>query len=115
MVRTNEQILHHIQEVLNKYVQPNLDMHGGAVALEKFDFQTGTLTVLMSGACSGCAASKITLHQGIERTLLKYVPEVLFVEGIDDPNSSTEPYYNSFDGMEYSSLLDELNLENNSN
>ena len=33
-------------------------------------------TLKLSGSCSGCAMSKITLQRGVEQTLKHYVPEV---------------------------------------
>ena len=38
----------------------------------------------MAGACSGCAMSKKTLHEGVERMLKHYVPEVKQLIGEDD-------------------------------
>jgi Fe-S cluster biogenesis protein NfuA len=49
--------------------------------------------MFMSGACSGCASSTLTLKMGIENMLTHYVPEVQSVEGVDDPNSGVDPYY----------------------
>ena len=46
----------------------------------------------MSGACSGCAMSSMTLKQGIENTLTNMIPEVTTVVGVDDPNSGVDPY-----------------------
>ena len=42
-----------------------------------------------------------------------YIPEVKSVEGEDDPNSTTKPYYeyNSWDGPDYATMLDALNTE----
>jgi Fe-S cluster biogenesis protein NfuA len=34
-----------------------------------------------------------TLKMGIENMLKHYIPEVLAVEGIEDPNSTVSPYY----------------------
>ena len=53
----------------------------------------GIVTVFLSGACSGCAMSTQTLKMGIENMLKYYIPEVLAVEGIEDPNSTVNPYY----------------------
>ena len=42
-----------------------------------------------------------------------YIPEVKSVEGEDDPNSTTKPYYeyNQWDGPDYATMLDALNTE----
>ena len=53
--------------------------------------------MFMSGACSGCASSTLTLKMGIENLLMHYVPEVKGVAGVDDPNSQVDPYYNHWE------------------
>ena len=58
-----------------------------------FSFTAAPVTVFLSGACSGCAMSTLTLKMGIENMLKYYIPEVLAVEGIEDPNSTVSPYY----------------------
>jgi hypothetical protein len=35
-----------------------------------------------------------TLKMGIEGMLTHYVPEVHSIEGVDDPDSGVDPYYN---------------------
>ena len=42
----------------------------------------------MAGACSGCAMSKKTLHEGVERLLMHYVPEVRGLLGEDDEEAN---------------------------
>ena len=80
-----------IQKILDEYIQPSVQMHGGMVALQ--DFDDGVVTIFMSGACSGCAMSSQTLHAGIENMLTYYVKEVTAVQGVEDPNSTVDPYY----------------------
>ena len=54
--------------------------------------ESGKVSVLLQGSCSGCASSTITLKMGVENMLKHYVPEVNAVEGMDDPNFNN-PYY----------------------
>ena len=63
------------------------------IEIKDFDMETGKLTMMMKGACSGCAGSTATLKKGIESTMKHYIPEVKTVEGEDDPNSDVKPYY----------------------
>jgi Fe-S cluster biogenesis protein NfuA len=42
----------------------------------------GTAYVQMLGACGGCAASHLTLKNGIEAVVLEDVPEITSVEAI---------------------------------
>ena len=90
--RTKEEILKNIDYVIEKYVQPAVEQHGGYIKLEDFDQATGLVSVLLQGSCSGCASSTITLKMGVENMLKHYIPEVTAVDGMDDPNFNN-PYY----------------------
>ena len=83
--RTKEQIVEEINHIVERNIQPSVEMHGGVVKLQECDMETGVATMLMSGACSGCASSTVTLKLGVENMLKHYVPEVNAVEGVDDP------------------------------
>ena len=90
-MRDKEEVMRDIQKILDEYIQPSVQMHGGMVSLQ--DFDDGVVTIFMSGACSGCAMSSQTLHAGIENMLTYYVKEVTAVQGVEDPNSTVDPYY----------------------
>jgi len=90
--RTKEEIVEEINAIVEKNIQPSVAMHGGIVELENFDMETGIATMLMSGACSGCSSSTVTLKLGVENMLKHYVREVNAVQGVDDPNFN-DPYY----------------------
>ena len=96
--RTKEEIIENINHIVKTNIQPGVEMHGGIVKLQDFDMETGVATMLMSGACSGCAGSKQTLQFGIENMMKHYVPEVLAIEGEDDPNFN-DPYYDRWAGF----------------
>tara|TARA_B100000780_G_C20999475_1_gene399867 strand:- start:140 stop:502 length:363 start_codon:yes stop_codon:yes gene_type:complete len=88
--QTYDDIVVNIKQVLEDYVAPAVAGHGGVV--NYIDYQEGALTLEMSGACSGCAMSAMTLKQGIEGIMLQMVPEVKSITGIDDPNSGVSPF-----------------------
>ena len=90
-MRSDEEVAKHINEIIDRQIQPSVEMHGGVVTLEKY--KDGIATMFMSGACSGCASSSYTLQQGILQMLQYYIPEVKNVEKIEDPNSTVNPYY----------------------
>lgn len=69
-----------IKAVLEQYVQPAVEMDGGAIRFHAFDEATGTVRLLMQGSCSGCPSSTLTLKSGIENLLTRLVPEVQQVE-----------------------------------
>ena len=113
--RTKEEIIENINHIVANNIQPGVEMHGGVVKLKDFDMETGVALMLMSGACSGCASSSVTLKLGVENMLKHYVPEVNAVEGVDDPEYN-DPYYkempayNSWEnpGKSYDEMLDEM-------
>ena len=113
--RTKEEIVENINHIDANNIQPGVEMHGGLVKLKDFDMETGVALMLMSGACSGCASSSVTLKLGVENMLKHYVPEVNAVEGVDDPEYN-DPYYkempayNSWEnpGKSYDEMLDEM-------
>jgi Fe-S cluster biogenesis protein NfuA len=90
--RTKEEIIKNIEYIIDQYVQPAVEQHGGFIKFEDFDQTTGRVSVLLQGSCSGCASSTITLKMGVENMLKHYVPEVNAVDGMDDPNFNN-PYY----------------------
>ena len=95
-MRTKEEILEEVNSIMEKSIQPNVAMHGGEVKVLDFDMETGTLKTLLSGSCSGCASSTITLKVGIENMLKHYIPEIKQVTGEDDPNFD-DPYYTDYE------------------
>ena len=90
-MRSDEEVAKHINEIIDRQIQPSVEMHGGVVTLEKYE--DGIATMFMSGACSGCASSTYTLKMGIENMLTHHVPEVKSVDGVEDPNSQVAPYW----------------------
>lgn len=63
-----------IKEMLQKYVQPAVEMDGGSIVFKSYD--DGIVTLGMQGACSGCPSSTITLKAGIEGMMKRMIPEV---------------------------------------
>lgn len=55
-------------------IRPSLRADGGDVEL--VDVTDGTVTLKLTGACSGCPMATMTLHQGIERVLKEQIPEI---------------------------------------
>jgi len=63
-------------------LRPYIASHRGHVEIVDFDEHDGTLLVRLGGTCHGCAASTVTLKQGIEVRLRESVPEVKHVEAV---------------------------------
>ncbi|MDE0470901.1 MAG: NifU family protein [Ekhidna sp.] len=71
-----------IRGVLEEYIQPAVEMDGGAIKLTSY--HEGVVTVTLQGSCSGCPSSTITLKNGIENLLKRMVPEVKEVVAEED-------------------------------
>ncbi len=63
-----------IQDLIDTYVKPAVEMDGGNIEFKSWD--KGTVTLIMQGACSGCPSSTVTLKAGIEGMLKRMIPEV---------------------------------------
>ncbi|HEY7637412.1 MAG TPA: NifU family protein [Gemmatimonadales bacterium] len=63
-------------------LRPYIASHRGQVEVVDFDESEGILLVRLGGTCHGCAASTLTLKQGIESRLRDMVPEVKHVEAV---------------------------------
>ena len=63
-------------------LRPYIASLNGQVEVVDFDASEGKLYVRLGGTCHGCAASTITLKQGLEVRLRQSVPEVKTVEAI---------------------------------
>lgn len=60
-----------VEEALDE-VRPYIESHGGG--LELLEVDDGIVHVRLSGSCSGCAASAMTLKRGVEEALRQHYP-----------------------------------------
>jgi Fe-S cluster biogenesis protein NfuA len=72
-----DEISKQIKELIETRVRPAVAQDGGDIVFERFE--QGVVYLKMSGACSGCPSSTVTLKNGVENMLRHYVPEVLEV------------------------------------
>jgi len=84
-------IAERVQEVLDGQVNPAIASHGGAIDL--YDVQETEVFLEMSGGCQGCAMSRMTLRQGVERMIRQAVPEITAVHDVTDHASGVNPYF----------------------
>jgi Fe/S biogenesis protein NfuA len=80
-----------VQTVFDELVNPRIAAHGGAVEL--VDVEDARIFVRMTGGCQGCAASALTLRQGIERMVREEIPEVDEIVDLTDHDAGANPYY----------------------
>lgn len=81
-----------VREVLDRQVNPTIASHGGEISL--VGMQDTEIYLEMSGGCQGCAMSRMTLRQGVERMLREAVPEITAVHDVTDHASGQNPYFN---------------------
>jgi NFU1 iron-sulfur cluster scaffold homolog, mitochondrial len=67
-------VVDRIKELLENYVKPAVEMDGGAISFK--GYESGTVTLMLQGSCSGCPSSMITLKSGIEGMMKRMIPEV---------------------------------------
>jgi Fe/S biogenesis protein NfuA len=80
-----------VQAVLDQAINPALAAHGGYAALVGLD---GTkVYVTMGGGCQGCAASAMTLRDGIRSMLIESLPEITDVIDATDHSAGENPFY----------------------
>jgi Fe-S cluster biogenesis protein NfuA len=67
-------IIKRIQDILENYVKPAVEMDGGAIQFKSY--KDGKVNLMLQGSCSGCPSSMITLKAGIEGMMKRMIPEV---------------------------------------
>lgn len=70
-------------------MKPYLHEHGGDV--EVIDVSDGVVRLRMSGACSGCTASAITLREGVEEALRDGLPGFRGLDVEPDTGAKAHP------------------------
>ena len=80
-----------VQQVLDQSVNPSLAEHGGFATLVGVD--EGRVFITMGGGCQGCAMSRMTLTEGIQRTILAALPEVTEVVDATDHTAGENPFF----------------------
>jgi Fe-S cluster biogenesis protein NfuA len=73
----NEKVLQALETI-----RPYLKADGGDVELVKVTPE-GIVEVKLTGACSDCPMSQMTLRAGVERALIKEVPGIRRVEAVN--------------------------------
>ena len=91
-MRTEDEIVKDIKTILEEKIAPSVAAHNGAIGFINFAMDTGLATLKLSGSCSGCAMSAITLKRSVEDTLKHYVPEVNTIVGKDDEEAEEQGY-----------------------
>ncbi len=80
-----------VQLILDEQVNPSIASHGGQINL--VDVQGTEVFMEMTGGCQGCAMSRMTLRQGVERMIRQHVPEVTEIHDVTDHAAGENPYF----------------------
>jgi Fe-S cluster biogenesis protein NfuA len=80
-----------VQELLDRQVNRSIAAHGGRISI--VDVRDGSLFVAMRGGCQGCAASQVTLRQGLEVMVRRVAPEIVEVIDTTDHPAGGTPFY----------------------
>ncbi|MBP9192115.1 MAG: NifU family protein [Ignavibacteria bacterium] len=73
--------IENVEFVLEK-IRPYLKIDGGNVELVKIKKDEGIVEVCLTGACKECPLRMMTLRAGIERALMKEIPDVKRIESV---------------------------------
>ena len=65
-----------IVALIDEYVQPAVEQDGGAIHFQSYNEESGSVTVILKGSCSGCPSSTATLKGGVENLLKSHLPEI---------------------------------------
>lgn len=80
-----------VRHVLDTQVNPGVAGHGGKIEL--VELRGRDVYLKMSGGCQGCGAAKLTLKQGVEKTLRAQVPGISEVIDVTDHSAGRAPFY----------------------
>lgn len=73
---------------------PQIKMHGGTFSIDSVDTDEGIIVITLSGACSGCGISPMTI-QALKTRMVDNIPEVNEVHARtgQDENIGTTPSF----------------------
>jgi Fe/S biogenesis protein NfuA len=81
----------YVERVNESGVNPAVAAHGGEIVL--VDVKGNEIFIQMAGGCQGCALSRMTLKQGVERMVRQAIPEITAVHDVTDHTSGENPFY----------------------
>lgn len=88
---SEDEIREKLQRVIETEINPGISLHSGAISLESLE--GNTVYIRMLGGCQGCAASTITLRQGIHQAFREAVPRLGAILDQTDHASGKNPFY----------------------
>eukprot|EP00916_Digyalum_oweni_P019441 GHVL01032353.1.p2 GENE.GHVL01032353.1~~GHVL01032353.1.p2 ORF type:complete len:189 (-),score=25.73 GHVL01032353.1:2073-2639(-) len=86
----NSEIVLDIKELLEFRIRPVINEDGGDVEFVRFEPETGTVFLHLTGACKDCPSSGATLYDGIQNMLSHFIPQVNEVKQVDEKGNVIE-------------------------
>ena len=80
-----------VAKLFDEQVNPMVARHGGHVEL--IDVQDAVVMLRMGGGCQGCGMADVTLRQGIEGMLARFIHAVRGIVDITDHATGANPYF----------------------
>jgi Fe/S biogenesis protein NfuA len=81
-----------VSQLLEQSVNPSLAAHGGFATLVGVDDENQVFLTL-GGGCQGCAMSRMTITEGIDRAIREAIPEVTAIVDATDHSAGENPFY----------------------
>jgi Fe/S biogenesis protein NfuA len=81
-----------VQQLLDQSINPSLASHDGFATLVGVG-DDNAVYLTMGGGCQGCAMSRMTLTEGIDRAIREAIPEVTNVIDATDHAAGENPFY----------------------
>lgn len=86
-----EEIRFALQRVIDEEINPGIASHSGVITLTAV--KGNTAYIKMGGGCQGCAASSITLRQGVEQSFRAAMPHLGALLDETDHAAGTNPFF----------------------
>lgn len=85
-----------LQTLIDEFINPGIAGHSGVITLKRVEGNTAYIH--MGGGCQGCAASTLTLKQGIHTSFREAVPELGAILDETDHAAGKNPFFRDLSG-----------------
>jgi len=93
---SEDQVKEALQVVIDDEVNPGIAAHSGEITLTAV--KGNTAYIKMGGGCQGCAASSVTLRQGVEQSFRSAVPQLGALLDETDHAAGRNPFFSAAPG-----------------
>lgn len=88
---SSEEVRAGLQKIIDEDINPGIASHSGVITLTQV--VGNTAYIKMGGGCQGCAASTITLRQGVETSFRNAVPGLGALLDETDHDAGVNPFF----------------------